>query len=67
MFLFFRATRDRCATVAVELGQVSPVSPLHQKLFPPPRIHLASSLPGMEENLGSGDPSLLIPVAPAQC
>lgn len=67
MFLFFRSTRDRCATVVVELGQALPVSPLHQKLVPPPRIHLASSLPGMEENLGSGDPSLLTPVTAAQC
>lgn len=42
MFLFFRSTYDRCSSVGVELGQVSPVSPLHQKPFPPPRIHLAS-------------------------
>lgn len=56
MFLFFRSTYDRCSSVGVELGQVSTVSPLHQKLFPPTRIHLSSRLPRMERNLGTGDP-----------
>lgn len=64
MFLFFRSTRDRCSTVAVELGQVSP---LHQKLFPPPRIHLASRLPGMEENLVVVTPPSSLRPTSAQC
>lgn len=60
MFLFFRSTHDRCSTVAVELGQVSP-----SLRFIKSRSRLLASIllqvcQVWRKSLGSGDTALTL-------